>query len=398
MANARLFTPALVSLILISFLTGASEFIMVGILPDVAADLDTPYQTVGVLISVFAVSYALSAPIVTMFTGRMNRYNLIMMLALVFTVTDALSMLSWNYASLALSRALNAVASGPLVAVGMTFVMDITTPENRARSVAWVFAGFSMASMFGLPVGNMVGNMFGWRAAFAFILTVAVIECVLLWRFLPRNTPVPDDTTRFDPGVFTDRRILMNMVITCATGTGVFVVYTYLTPLFQECAGIPEEWVFLFLMLYGVSCLVGTLTSGRIAEHGGFRLMRVLFLLEAVFGLMISLFSGSTVLMVASMFMFAAGSNFMNSSNQIDYLEVGRNDYPLSVSFCSSLNPVSFNLGVAFGSFIGGVIYDSMGLGMLGFGAMAFLLVSSLFSVLLVRYGRKHPEKRTSVM
>ena len=398
MAEGKLFTPALVSLILISFLTGASEFIMVGILPDVSADLDIPYQTVGALVSVFAVSYALSAPIITSFTGRMNRFRLIMILAAVFVVTDAFSMLAWDYASLAVSRCVNAISSGPLVAVGMTFVMDITSPENRPRSVAWIFAGFSMASMFGLPIGNMVGNMFGWRAAFAFILIVALAEFFLLWRFLPRNTPVPDKTAKFDPGVFTDRRMLINMVITTATGTGVFVVYTYLTPLFQEGACIPEEWVFLALMCYGVSCLIGTLTSGRIAEHGGFRLMRVLFLLEGAFGLLISLFYGSTLLMVASMFMFAAGSNFMNSSNQINYLEVGKMDYPLSVSFCSSLNPVSFNMGVALGSFIGGVIYETAGLGMLGYGAAAFLVVSSLFSVILVRFGSKHPEKRTTVM
>ena len=130
----RLFTPAVVTLIFLSFVMGTSEFIVMGILPDISAGIGVEYTMVGGLVSVFALSYAVCTPLITGFTGRFGRFRVLMALAAVFLLSDVLTLVSWDYWSLALSRVLTAASSGSLLAVGMTFVMDLVTARYRAKS------------------------------------------------------------------------------------------------------------------------------------------------------------------------------------------------------------------------------------------------------------------------
>ena len=183
----RLFTPAVVALVFLSFVMGTSEFIVMGILPDIASGLGVEYTAVGSLVSVFALSYAVFTPLITGVTERFGRYRLAMSLAVVFILANLLSLVSWGYVPLLVSRVVTAAASGSLLAVGLTFVMDLVTQRHRSAAVSWVFAGFSLSSIVGVPLGTYMSGVLGWRSVFVLILVMSLVALAFAARTLPRS-------------------------------------------------------------------------------------------------------------------------------------------------------------------------------------------------------------------
>lgn len=375
----RLFTPAVVTLIFMSFVMGTSEFIVMGILPDISEGIGVEYTMVGGLVSVFALSYAVFTPTITGITGRYGRFHVLMVLAVVFLLSDVLTLISWDYWSLALSRVITAASSGSLLAVGMTFVMDLVTPRHRARAVSWIFSGFSISSVIGVPLGTAMSHVLGWRSVFVLILAMGVVAVLLALRVLPRLGP-PESSPRSKGGagrMLSDPRVVTGAGVTVFAAMGMYTIYTYITPILEEEVGFTESTVSVGLMAMGVAMLIGNLCSGRLASKGGLRTVRLTLLVEAalMFILPTALAqsaAGFVVLLATGLTMY-----LFNASVQMHLMEVAGRDYPESITLASSLNPTSFNIGITIGSLLAGLVYDAAGAASIGYLGCACILVAS---------------------
>lgn len=380
-ARTRFFTPAVITLIATSFMLGISEFIMVGILPQIAHGLHVSEVTVGNLVSLFAVAYAPATPIGSALSARFPRFATHMILIAVFLADNILCLIAPNYPILLIARIMIALVSGTTVAVSMTYAPDVASASNRTRFIAWVFSGFSIASVVGVPIGTWIAEAFGWRAAFALIVALTVILMLAMLAVLPRNShPM---AIGFLPQfrLFADRRIRLGVFAVLFGAAASYVFYTYLTPILRDEIGVPQRFVSIGLMMFGAACLCSNLYSGRLANRGTgvapLARIRPIYLIHALLLCLLAFagllpFAGALLLIMLGLFMY-----LQNSSSQVLYMDVAAQAHPGSMNLAASLNSMSFNIGIALGSAVGGIVNDHLGLTWLGpFGAVFALLAA----------------------
>lgn len=389
-SGTRFFTLPVIVLVSISFMLGMSEFIVVGILPDIARGLSVSEVTVGNLVSLFAFVYAPVTPLGSAISARFPRFATHLTLMAVFLVGNVLCAFAPNYAVLLVARIMIALVSGTLVAIAMTYAPDVTIDQYRTKFIAWVFSGFSIASVVGVPVGTWIANTFGWRWAFHLIdvLTLALIVSMVV--VLPRNSHMMQVGFVRQFRLFIDHRIWLGVLAVVFGAASSYVFYTYLTPIMRDEIHIPEQFLSLGLVIYGVACLWSNLHAGKLAEHG--RGVEPLYHLRWVFlahaALLCSLalarvipFYGAILLIVLGMFMY-----LFNASSQVLYMDVAAESHPGSMNLAASLNSMSFNIGIAIGSAVGGLVNDHLGLTWLGpFGAL-FALGAVAITLALGRF------------
>lgn len=391
-------SASVLMLVFMSFVMGTSEFMVMGILPDMAEGLGVQYSAIGAIVSAFALSYAVFTPILSAAFGRFGRYRMFMVMAVLFLAADVWTLLSPNYISVMLSRVMTAAVSGTLLSLSLSFVADLADNRARASAVAWVYAGFNISSIIGVPLGTFMSHIIGWRSVFVLILILGVIAVAACASLLPRDAGVTkvDKSGRDALGLIKDVRVIGGFCVTAFAAAGMYTVYTYITPILEDELMIPDDMVGVGIMAYGVMCLISNLIAGKLAEHGGLRKVRYLLVVQAIvlFALpmaLSSLVSGMADLLLAGLMMY-----FMNSSVQLLMMEVAVREHPSTITLASSLNPTAFNIGITFGSLIAGVIYDSSGAVNLGYGAGIFVLIAAVCAFALCIYCRR-PGKSTSV-
>lgn len=268
MAKERFFNLPVLILIASSFMLGMSEFIVVGILPDIAADLKISEVTVGNLVSLFAFVYAPVTPLGSALSARFPRFATHLTLIGIFLAGNILCAFAPNYAVLVVARIMIALVSGTLVAVAMTYAPDVTTDRFRTKFIAWVFSGFSIASVVGVPVGTWVANTFGWRWAFHMINVLTIMLIVGMVVALPRNSHIVKIGFLPQFRLFFDRRIQLGVLDVVCGAAASYVFYTYLTPIMRDEVHVPEQYLSVGLVIFGAACLWSNLYGGKLADRG----------------------------------------------------------------------------------------------------------------------------------
>lgn len=383
----RFFNLPVVILIASSFMLGMSEFIVVGILPDIAADLKISEVTVGNLVSLFAFVYAPVTPLGSALSARFPRFATHLTLIGIFLAGNLLCAFAPNYAVLVVARIMIALVSGTLVAVAMTYVPDVTTDRFRTKFIAWVFSGFSIASVVGVPVGTWVANTFGWRWAFHMINVLTIMLIVGMVVALPRNSHIVKIGFLPQFRLFFDRRIQLGVLTVVFGAAASYVFYTYLTPIMRDEVHVPEQYLSVGLVIFGAACLWSNLYGGKLADRGRgvepLTHIRPIYCAHAV--LMASLVVahwvpvyGALLLVVLGMFMY-----LQNSASQVLYMDVASQSHPGSLNLAASLNSMSFNIGIALGSAVGGLINGHFGLMWLGPVGALFLVCAIVITPML---------------
>lgn len=387
MAKERFFNLPVLILIASSFMLGMSEFIMVGILPDIAVGLKVSEVTVGNLVSLFAFVYAPVTPLGSALSARFPRFATHMTLIGVFLAGNLLCAFAPNYAVLMAGRILIALVSGTLVAIAMTYAPDVTTDTFRTKFIAWVFSGFSIASVVGVPVGTWVANTFGWRWAFHMINVLTIMLIVGMVVALPRNSHIVKIGFLPQFRLFFDRRIQLGVLTVVFGAAASYVFYTYLTPIMRDEVHVPEQYLSVGLVIFGAACLWSNLYGGKLADRGRgvepLTHIRPIYCAHAV--LMASLVVahwvpvyGALLLVVLGMFMY-----LQNSASQVLYMDVASQSHPGSLNLAASLNSMSFNIGIAIGSAVGGLINGHFGLMWLGPVGALFLVCAIVITTML---------------
>lgn len=387
MAKERFFNLPVLILIASSFMLGMSEFIMVGILPDIAADLKISEVTVGNLVSLFAFVYAPVTPLGSALSARFPRFATHLTLIGIFLAGNLLCAFAPNYAVLVVARIMIALVSGTLVAVAMTYAPDVTTDRFRTKFIAWVFSGFSIASVVGVPVGTWVANTFGWRWAFHMINVLTIVLIIGMVMVLPRNSHIVKIGFLPQFRLFFDRRIQLGVLDVVCGAAASYVFYTYLTPIMRDEVHVPEQYLSVGLAIFGAACLWSNLYGGKLADRGRgvepLTHIRPIYCAHAV--LMASLVVahwvpvyGALLLVVLGMFMY-----LQNSASQVLYMDVASQSHPGSLNLAASLNSMSFNIGIAIGSAVGGLINGHFGLMWLGPVGALFLVCAIAITTFL---------------
>ncbi|MCI1890585.1 MAG: MFS transporter [Schleiferilactobacillus harbinensis] len=384
-------------LILLAFVLGCSEFIIVGVLDDIASQLHVGVSTVGLLVTIFALVYAVSTPFVNALVRQHRFYNFILILMAIFIFGNILTAFSSTYLVLVIARVVTAIVSGPLISIALTFANEIAPMDKKAWLVSWIFSGFSIASVFGVPIGTWISTLAGWRMSFVAITVVSVLTFILMLLSLPKDLrqhakKSQSGNKQGSLALFKDRRIQLGALLPMLTLAGVYVVYTYLRPILSQQLNFSPSAVTIILFVYGFMSLISNQLSGRLANHNGLAKMPKVFTIEGVILLLLpfALFNritGLLVLMALGVCMY-----LHNSPVQMHFLAVAEADYPQSMVMASSLNSIFANFGIALGSATGGLVVDHFGLAATGFGGAIYLAITLVVVIWLNRINQQHQQ------
>jgi len=356
-------TWALLALAISAFGIGTTEFVPVGLLASIADDLNIGITLAGLLISGYAIGVAVGAPILTALTNRMNRKTLLMTLMLVFIVGNIIAALSPTFEILIVARFITAFAHGVFFSIGATIAVQLVAPEKKGSAIALMFTGLTIAIVTGVPLGTFIGQAFGWRATFWGVAMLGVIAIAASALLIPKNLKQSPPTKFSDMlKLLTNGRLLLAFLITVFGYGGTFVVFTYLTPLLSEVTGLSKGVINILLIAYGIAVAFGNSAGGKLANKNPLRALFWMFIFQAASLVLLSFlvpFKIAGVIGVIIMGLFA----FLNVPGlQLYVVQLAEKYVPSAVDVASALNIAAFNVGIAIGSILGGVVIDSMGL------------------------------------
>ncbi|MFD2672128.1 MFS transporter [Marinicrinis sediminis] len=355
--------PALLALAISAFGIGTTEFVPVGLLSTISDDLGISITLAGLLISGYAMGVAFGAPILTALSSRMKRKTLLMALMLIFIVGNVISAVSTSFSLLLIARIITAFSHGIFFSIGSTIAASVVPADKRASAIAFMFTGLTVATVTGVPLGTFIGQMFGWRATFWGVALLGVIGMIASAILVPRNLKEDAPSTLSEQlSVLRSSRLLLAFAITALGYGGTFVAFTYLTPLLEDVTGFSSRWVSIILLLYGIAVAVGNVIGGKASNRNPLRALFWMFVFQAVILVMLTFAAPFKFVGLLVIFLMGAFA-FMNVPGlQLLVVNLAEKYVPSAVNVASAFNIAAFNLGIAIGSFTGGLIVDSIGL------------------------------------
>ncbi len=356
---------ALLALAISAYAIGTTEFVVVGLLPTVASDLNVSLPLAGMVVSVYALGVTFGAPVLTALTGRIRRKPLLLGLMGVFVAGNLLAGVSPNYETLLMARVLSAFAHGVFFSVGSTIAADLVPEDKRASAIAMMFSGLTIAIVTGVPLGTWIGQNFGWRATFLAVSALGVIGGLGVAALVPaRLSQPPAAGLGAQLGVLAKPRLLLAFAITALGYGGTFVAFTFLAPILETITGFSSATVSLVLVLYGAAIAVGNVVGGRLANRRPVRALAWLFALQALVLIVFTFTADAKVPALITL----AGMGALAFANvpglQLYVVQLAQRHAPGAVDVASALNIAAFNLGIAAGAFFGGQVVSSpLGLG-----------------------------------
>ncbi|MCY9109606.1 MFS transporter [Bacillus atrophaeus] len=361
--NKKRSTLALLALAVSAFAIGTTEFISVGLLPLIADDLHIPVTTAGLTVSLYALGVTFGAPILTSLTSRMPRKTLLIWIMLIFIAGNTMAASATSIGVLLAARVISAFSHGVFMSIGSTIAADLVPEHKRASAISIMFTGLTVATVTGVPFGTFIGQQFGWRLAFIVIIAVGVIALVTNGILIPSDLRKGTRTTFRDQiKLVTNGRLLLLFIITALGYGGTFVVFTYLSPLLQEVTGFKEGTVAFILLIYGIAIAIGNMIGGKLSNRNPITALFYMFIVQAIV-LLVLTFTAPYKIAGLLTIIFMGFLAFMNVPGlQVYVVMLAERFVPSAVDVASAINIAAFNAGIAIGSYLGGVITDSIGL------------------------------------
>jgi len=356
-------TFALLALAVSAFAIGTTEFISVGLLPLISDDLQIPVTTAGLTVSLYALGVTFGAPILTSVTSRMSRKTLLLWIMIIFIIGNSIAACAPSIAILLIARIISAFSHGVFMSIGSTIAADLVPENRRASAISIMFTGLTVATVTGVPLGTFIGQQFGWRIAFAVIVIVGIIALLSNSILIPANLKKATRTTFSDQlKLVTNGRLLLVFIITALGYGGTFVVFTYLTPILTNITGFKEGTVAIILLVYGIAIAIGNMIGGKVSNQNPIKSLFYMFIIQAIVLFVLMFTAPFKIAGLISIFLMGLFA-FMNVPGlQVYVVMLAERFVPSAVDVASAINIAAFNAGIALGSFLGGVITDSIGL------------------------------------
>ncbi|MFD4780478.1 MFS transporter [Rhodococcus qingshengii] len=363
--------PAMLALALGGFGIGTTEFVAMGLLPEMASGLGVSEPVAGHVISAYALGVVVGAPLIAALTARVPRRTLLIALMVAFTVGNAASVFAPSYTTLMMARFVAGLPHGAYFGVAALVAAHLAEPGKRAKAVAMVMMGLSVANVIGVPVAAWIGQALGWRSAFALVAVIGVATVASLFVWIPRLDGMPVTNPITELGALGRVQVWMTLIVGMVGFGGMFAVYTYISTTLTDVSGLGASFIPLALMLYGLGMVAGNFVGGYLADRA---LMKGLFLsmgsLVVILAVFVMAVRNPYTALIFVFLIGLAGSS-MVPGLQTRLMDVAEDAQTLA----ASLNHAALNIANAFGAWIGGVVIAA------GYGYTAPAAVGSLLAV-----------------
>ena len=355
---------ALFALMIGAFAIGTTEFVIVGLVPTIAQSLAIRVPSAGLLVSLYALSVAISAPLLTAMTARWQRRNVLLFLMAIFVVGNLLAWQATNFSTLIGARIVTGLAHGVFFSIGSTIATQLVTKEKAAAAIAMMFTGLTVALVTGVPLGAYIGQHFGWQTTFLTVMSLGVIAFIGALLFVPKNLQQPKPVKLIQQlDVIRSPRLLLVYAMTALGYGGTFVLFTFLSPMLQQLAGFNGNDVSLILVGYGIAVALGNTLGGKLADKlGTVRSLKYIFSVQMLVLFSFYFTAQSAWAVLISTMLLGLTSFATVPPLQLLVVEQAKIDAPQSVDVASGLNIAAFNLGITIGAGIGGQVVAEIGL------------------------------------
>ncbi|WP_342563533.1 MFS transporter [Paenibacillus sp. FSL R7-0345] len=361
--NQKRSTLALLALAISAFAIGTTEFISVGLLPLIADDLHISVTAAGLTVTLYALGVTFGAPVLTSLTTAVSRKTLLLALMVLFIIGNSLAAAAGGIALLLTARVISALSHGLFMSIASTIAADLVPENRRASAISIMFTGLTVATVTGVPLGTLLGQHLGWRAAFIAIAAVGVAALAANLLLIPsglrkgQRTPLNEQIK-----LVTNGRLLLAFAITALGYGGTFAVFTYLSPLLHEISGFKEQTVAVILLVYGLAIAAGNVIGGKAANRKPMNALFYMFALQAAILLVLTFtapFKAPALITIIFMGLLA----FMNVPGLQSYVVILADRYaPGARDIASAVNIAAFNAGIAIGAYLGGFVTEHLGL------------------------------------
>ncbi|WP_062787836.1 MFS transporter [Aquitalea pelogenes] len=355
---------ALWALTLSAFAIGTTEFVIVGLIPTIAASLHVSLPSAGMLVSLYALGVAIGAPVLTALSSRLPRKTLLLTLMALFTLGNLLAWQAPAYGTLAIARVLTGLTHGVFFSIGSTIATSLVPRQKAASAIALMFSGLTVALVTGVPLGTFIGQTFGWQTTFLAVSGLGLIALAGSWLLVPDNIARTAPTSLLGQfSVLGKPRLLLVYAMTALGYGGSFIAFTYLAPMLEQVSGFKASATGVLMLVYGISVAVGNVWGGRLADRKGpVRALQIIFAGLALALVLLALTASSQWLVVLTILLWGAVAFGNVAGLQLYVVQQAQRDAPHAVDVASGLNIAAFNLGIAFGAWAGGLIVEAMGI------------------------------------
>ena len=376
---------ALLALALSAFAIGTTEFVIMGLLPNVAGDLNVSIPSAGWLISGYALGVAIGAPIMAVLTAKLPRKNTLLLLMGIFIFGNVMCALSYSYGFLMLARVITALCHGAFFGIGSVVAANLVPANKRASAVALMFTGLTLANVLGVPLGTALGQEAGWRSTFWAVTVIGVVALIGLIRFLPAKRDEEKLDMRAELAALKGAGIWLSLSMTALFAASMFTLFTYVAPLLGDVTGVSPKGVTWTLLLIGLGLTVGNIIGGKLADKRLAATLIGVFISMAVVSTALTWTSVAVIPTEITLFLWATASFAAVPALQINVVTFGK----AAPNLVSTLNIGAFNIGNALGAWVGGsVIAHGFGLTSVPLAAAALAILALVVTLITFRQSR----------
>jgi DHA1 family inner membrane transport protein len=381
------FPVSILSLTVGAFAIGMTEFVIMGLLPNVAEDLHVSISSAGQLITMYALGVAVGAPILTVLTHRIPQKQLLILLMLLFILGNGISVIAPSYAVLMGARMLTALTHGTFFGVGAVIASNLVRPDKRAGAVSIMMAGLTIANIIGVPLGTFIGQNMGWRSSFGAIAIMGIIALIGIFIFIPKLKQDKPASMIQQISALIKPKLMVYLLIGALGNAGLFAVFAYITPLLTQISGFAEHNVTWILVLFGCGVTIGNIVGGKLAD---WKLMPSILGLYFAICLILTIFTftiHNPVAAVLTILLWGTASFAVFPGLQVRVMSLAQS----APALASTSSHSAGNLGNAAGAFIGGWVITHLSLGALPWvGAVLVGLALVLGLVCYMTENRNH--------
>ncbi|WP_449486512.1 Cmx/CmrA family chloramphenicol efflux MFS transporter [Streptomyces avidinii] len=378
------------------FALGTSEFMLSGLLPPIAEDMGVTIPQAGLLISAFAIGMVVGAPLLAVATLRLPRRTTLVSLISLFGLGQVAGALAPSYELLFASRIVSALACAGFWAVGAAVAIAMVEQHQRARAMAVMIGGLSIANVLGVPAGAFLGESLGWRSAFWSVGAASAIALAGILALIPKiPLPAEKPTLSRELRIYRDRQVWLSIGVTALAAGGVFCAFSYLSPLLTDVAGLDSGWVPWILGLFGVGALLGTTLGGRIADAHLFGVMLWGITASTVFLTALALLASTAAAAIALSFLIGFSAFFTAPALNARMFNVAG----AAPTLAGATTTAAFNLGNTGGPWLGGTVIDAgYGFSATAWAGAAMTLTAIALGVVALRLDRRTEPRATRVV
>ncbi|MGA4632853.1 MFS transporter [Pseudomonas solani] len=383
---------SLLVLALSAFAIGTTEFVIMGLLPDVAADLGVSIPGAGWLVTGYALGVAVGAPFMAMATARFPRKAALLALMGIFILGNLLCAVAANYELLMLARVITALCHGAFFGIGSVVAASLVPENRKASAVALMFTGLTLANVLGVPLGTALGQAAGWRSTFWAVTLIGIAALIGLWRVLPNRHDEEKADMRRELAALNGAGLWLALSTTVLFSAAVFCIFTYVAPLLGEVTGVSPRGVTLSLLLIGLGLTLGNVIGGRLADWKLAQTLMGVFVALAIASTVLSWTSAALIPTEITLFLWATAAFAAVPALQVNVVAFGAG----APNLVSTLNIGAFNVGNALGAWVGGLVIDQ-GLGLTRVPLAAAVLAILALVATVLTFSQRKPELETAL-